>query len=287
MACTPRVGLPMDVTSRLFPWILLSSCFSISRLRNGPSWPGFSWLIRLGRETVAIYISTGFLKIRKATIACKSPTISLSASLAWRDFRRPGERSETGAASLRAERHCWSATPSSRKSTHSIARHVSQQEYAGGLADFPGVAGVQELTEVARTAFGDHVFDLLIHYVFVAREVVPGAEDSDGRRETRAKLHVREQEGVRGPRVVRVVDNQVGLSDAVAELHDFDVTIGFAADAFFWVFAEDEGLSMLELDDVLAAGFALSQREPRTVVKNVAVLQNLDEGGALVRGGVL
>jgi len=53
------------------------------------------------------------------------------------------------------------------------------------------------------------------------------------------------------------------------------------------VFAEDEGLAMLELDDVLAAGFALSQREPRTVIKNVAVLQNLDEGGALVRGGVL
>ena len=83
------------------------------------------------------------------------------------------------------------------------------------------------------------------------------------------------------------MDNQVGLSDAVAELHDFDVTIGFAADAFVVVFAEDEGLSMLELDDVLAAGLAISQRKPRTVIKNVAVLQNLDEGGALVRGGVL
>src|SRR5271156_21971 len=82
------------------------------------------------------------------------------------------------------------------------------------LLYFPGVAGLEELVEVAGAALGDYVLKLLGHYVFVAGEVVPGAEDADGSRESGPVLHVREQEGVGGPGVVRVVYDEIGFADA-------------------------------------------------------------------------
>ena len=42
---------------------------------------------------------------------------------------------------------------------------------------------------------------------------------------------------------------------------------------------------MFELNDVLAARFFFGEVMPRAVVEDVAVLQNLDERGALVRRG--
>ena len=77
------------------------------------------------------------------------------------------------------------------------------------------------------------------------------------------------------------------FGDAVADFYDLDVAVGFAADAFIAVLAEDERLAMFKLQDVFAAGFALGKRKPRAIVEDVAVLQNLDEGRALVRSGML
>ena len=64
-----------------------------------------------------------------------------------------------------------------------------------------------------------------------------------------------EQEGVGRTRVVRVMNEQIRFGDAVAERHDFDVAIGFAANALVAILAEDQRLAVLELDDVLAARF--------------------------------
>ena len=41
--------------------------------------------------------------------------------------------------------------------------------------DAPGVAAAEEFGQVAGTAFGLYVANLLVDYVFVAREIVPGA----------------------------------------------------------------------------------------------------------------
>jgi len=115
------------------------------------------------------------------------------------------------------------------------------------LAHFPGVAGVQEFVQVARAALGDDVLYLLVHDVLVAGQVVPCAKDADGRGETGAMLHVGEQEGVRRAGMMRVVNDEIGFGDAVAERHDFDVAIGFAANALVVVFAEYQRLAVFEL----------------------------------------
>ena len=122
------------------------------------------------------------------------------------------------------------------------------------LLHFPGVAGAQKLAEVAGATLGDDVFDLLIHQVFIARHVAPRTKNTDGRWEIRAVLHMGELKSVRWPRMVFVVNDQVRLRDAVAELNDFDVAIRFPANAFIAVFSENHRLAMFELEDVLAPG---------------------------------
>ena len=60
-------------------------------------------------------------------------------------------------------------------------------------------------------------------HVFVARQVIPGAQHADGSGEAWAMLHVREQESVSGARMMRVMDQQISLGDCrcrVARLPD-------------------------------------------------------------------
>src|SRR6266851_2917736 len=98
------------------------------------------------------------------------------------------------------------------------------------LLHFPSVARAKKFGQVAGTALGDDVLDLLVHHIFVAREIIPRAKNADRRGEARA---------------------------------------------------------VFDLHDVLAAGIALGQGEPRPIVEDVAVLENLDERGTLVHGRVL
>src|SRR5712692_11663585 len=84
------------------------------------------------------------------------------------------------------------------------------------LLYFPGVARAKKLGEVAATALGDDVFDLLVHHVFVARHIAPRAENSDGRWEIRAVLHVRKLESVGGARMMGIVNDQIRRGDAIA-----------------------------------------------------------------------
>jgi hypothetical protein len=60
------------------------------------------------------------------------------------------------------------------------------------LANFPGIAGVEEFVQITGATLGDHVLNLLVHHVFVAGQVVPRPEDADGSGESRPMLHVRE-----------------------------------------------------------------------------------------------
>src|SRR5437773_6710 len=115
------------------------------------------------------------------------------------------------------------------------------------LLYFPGVAGAQQLPKVAGAALGDDVLDLLVHDVFVARKIIPGPENADRGGEAWPVLHVREQEGVRRTRVVRVVHREIALCNAVAELDDFNVPIRLPADSLIAVLAENERLTMFEL----------------------------------------
>src|SRR6516225_451086 len=107
---------------------------------------------------------------------------------------------------------------------------ISRDECRFPLLDFPGVAGPQQLGQVARPLFLDHLSYLLVDHVFIARQVVPGPENTDGRRESRSSLHMRKKERIGRTRVVRVVNHKVGFRNAVAELDNFDVAVELAAD---------------------------------------------------------
>ncbi len=155
-------------------------------------------------------------------------------------------------------------------------------------ADFPGVACAEELGQVAFAFFGLDVANLLGDHVFVARDVVPLAQDADGRREAGAMFHVAQHEGVSGAGVVLVVDEQIffGEAVAIAEMNDFEIE-AVHADAFVAIFSEDQRLAVLEVDDLLAASVFFGKRFPCAVVEDIAILQNFDVGGALVSGGFL
>ena len=62
--------------------------------------------------------------------------------------------------------------------------------------------------------------------------------------------------------MVLVVDEQILLGDAVAELDDFEIH-AVEANALVAILAEDQRLAVFELDDVLAAGFFFGEVEPR------------------------
>jgi hypothetical protein len=159
--------------------------------------------------------------------------------------------------------------------------------HPGRLLYFPGVARAKKLGEVATAALGEDVFDLLVHHVFVARKIVPGAKNADWRWEARPVLHVREQECVGRARVMRVMHYEIALSYAIAKLDDFDVAVRLPADSLIVVLAENERLAVLELHHMLAPRVALGQGKPCSIIENVAVLKNLNERGALVRRGML
>ena len=82
--------------------------------------------------------------------------------------------------------------------------------------NFPDVAATEEFVEVPGAFLLDDAGDLVVDHVFVARQIVPGAQNADGSWETGTAFHVREQESVGRARVMRVVDDEVGFGDAIA-----------------------------------------------------------------------
>jgi hypothetical protein len=84
-----------------------------------------------------------------------------------------------------------------------------------------------------------------------------------------------------------IVNDQVRFCHTISEGYYLDIAIGFAADALVAILAKNQRLPVLELYDVLAARVSLSKREPRAVIENVAILQDLYERRAFVDGRVL
>ena len=79
-----------------------------------------------------------------------------------------------------------------------------------------------------------------------------------------------------------VVDEEVGFGDSVfADGDDFWMA-AVEADAFGFVFAEDEWFAVFDFDGVLGRGVFLGGVEPCFVVEDVAVLVDVYEGGAFV-----
>src|SRR5215472_7020445 len=94
-----------------------------------------------------------------------------------------------------------------------VARRLARDEAAFALsADFPGVAGAQELGKVAFALLGLYVVNLLRDDVLVARHIVPLAQHSDRSGEAGTMFHVAQHERVGRPRMMLVVDKQVLFS---------------------------------------------------------------------------
>src|ERR1700737_628578 len=125
--------------------------------------------------------------------------------------------------------------------------------------NFPSIASVEKFVEVTSATLGDDIFDLLIHHVFVTRQVVPGTQHADRSWETRAVFHMREEESVGWTRVMRVMNHEVRFRDAVAELDDLNVAVGLAANALIAIRTKHERLAMLKLNDVFTAGIAVRE----------------------------
>ena len=84
-----------------------------------------------------------------------------------------------------------------------------------------------------------------------------------------------------------VVDQEVRLGHAVlADRHDLGMQAR-EADALVAVLAEDHRLAVLEDEHPVLADLAVGEVAPRPVVEDVAVLEDLDERGALVAAGPL
>src|SRR5262249_42228272 len=94
--------------------------------------------------------------------------------------------------------------------------------------------------------------------------------------------HQREQK--RQGCIVLVVNDEVGLAYAVAELNDIE-RLAAHANAFVALCSKDERLAVFEYQLRVSFDVLLRQRGESAVVENVAVLQNLDEGGAAVLVG--
>src|SRR6266852_6240001 len=149
---------------------------------------------------------------------------------------------------------------------------------------FPDVAGAEELFQVAWAFFGGDFVKLVVDDVLEAGQIIPGAQYAYRCRKSGTIFHMRKQERVGGPRVMRVMDHQIGFADAIAECDDFDVAITLATNALIAIFAEDQRLAVFQLNHVFAAGLLFGDAGPRAVVEDVAVLQNFDERAAFVGG---
>src|SRR4051812_48130624 len=106
------------------------------------------------------------------------------------------------------------------------------------LRYLPGVAGGEELVEVAFAALGGHSFDLIVDHRIVHRRL-DGAEDADWFGEAIFVTHAAEKVCEAWLESLFVVEQQIVFADAFAQLDDFRIH-AVEADAFVAVLAEDE-----------------------------------------------
>src|SRR5262249_8699821 len=146
----------------------------------------------------------------------------------------------------------------------------------------PGVAGHEELGDVAGSTIRDRT-TLLFQQDFLIDRRRARRQHTDRERELR-RPQVGEQ--LRSVHVRLVVDPQRTVGQALGT-HDLGHHT-FHDDRLPIVRrAEQERLTVLELELVLELGLFLVHDVPREVVVYVAVLQDLEEAGPLVVGGAL
>src|SRR5580700_2079128 len=98
-----------------------------------------------------------------------------------------------------------------KKAPSAMAEDAMQENFCGVKlrVNFPGISGAEKFCKIALAALGLHLVNLICDDVLVAWQILPGAQDPDRCRETRALLHVREEESVRRARVMLVVNEQI------------------------------------------------------------------------------
>jgi len=67
---------------------------------------------------------------------------------------------------------------------------VEEGNYLVGLLYFPDIAAAEQFVEVPLAFLLDDGGDLVVDYVFVARQIVPGSQYTDGGGEAGAAFHV-------------------------------------------------------------------------------------------------
>ena len=135
----------------------------------------------------------------------------------------------------------------------------------GQVARAPALAGLEELA---------------VHGVAVLG-ALDGPEDPDGRGLVGAPGQAAQLEGEPGLVPALVVDEQ-GVLAHLRHLGDPQAAVGLHDHPVLLLGAEADGLAVDEGDEVVGAGVAAGDLLEGAVVEDVAVLVDLDEGGALV-----
>src|SRR5439155_5940809 len=167
----------------------------------------------------------------------------------------------------------------------SVARAGRSYDRIAGarLSDLPGLSRDEQLGDVPRPPLGDGLLLLLDQDLLVGRLARVGGQHPERDRVVGGP-EMRQHE--RGRAIGLVVHPERALGH-VPDLHDLwlDAVEDEAATIVHWT--EDQRLAVLDLEFVQDLRLPVVEHVPGEVVVDVAVLQNLDEGGALVLGGAL
>ena len=193
--------------------------------------------------------------------------------------RSPRSRPPPTAASA-CRRSRRSSTPSPRPAWSSAA---STERSDGASPTLPGGAAAQERLEVAGALRRDLLVDLALHLGGVL-EALDGPEHADRRGLVGAAGQAGEQERDARVDAGLVVDEQGVLAD-VGHVDDAGAGLGVEHHAPLLLGAEPDRLAVLERDQHLVADRLGGDALEGGVVEDVAVLEDLDERGALVLVG--
>src|ERR1044072_9286057 len=153
------------------------------------------------------------------------------------------------------------------------------------LLNHPRVAAVDEFFKIARPHLLYGRLNLAFEHLLVSR-FLDIAEYADRHRVIRV-LHARQHVGEIRIRRFLVMNDEVRLAHPAAKLCDLKVHVRAHANAAITLLAEYERLAMLKLDLSIIFNAAFCDHVECAVVKDVAVLIDLDERDPLVTHGAL
>jgi len=137
-----------------------------------------------------------------------------------------------------------------------------------GSGDGPGIQAGEELLDIAFAAAGGGFGDLALDGLVVDGEL-DVAEDADGFGEF-GVAHAAEEEGEGGFFGEFIMVDEVLLGDVGSGANFRGETV--EADAFIAIFAEDEGLAVLEVKQMIGQGVARAEVFEGAIVEDDAVL---------------